>query len=434
MPYNPCLLRTFNCHINVEACGSIKSVKYLFKYIYKGHDRASVVMRETDKADEKGNIDEIKQYRDPRWVTPSEALWRIYGFDLSKNHPPVQQLQLHLPDMHMVLFHKRDKVEQIVNRPGVEDSMLTAYIDANRHHEKAREILYRDFPEHFTWQTDGKFWQKRKNSIFQVGRVISAHPTEGERYFLRVLLNNIAGATSYEDLRTVDGVLLPSFHEAAERRGLIEEDNTLDECLTEATLFQMPSSLQRLFATILIFCEPHDVMGLWIKHYDAMSEDYSHNNSSPDLVQQMVLIDIRNMLQSMGKDIRSFSLPDIDHSYDDASHIPREIFEEASIEQNPKDVLLCDSLNAEQRSAYDEIMTAVCSKQDGLFFVDGPGETGKTFLYRTLLAKLRSQDKLAMATATSGVAAAIMPGGRTPHSCFKIPLTLQEGGCCSFTK
>jgi hypothetical protein len=41
-------------------------VKYLFKYIYKGHDRASVVMRETDKADEKENIDEIKQYRDAR--------------------------------------------------------------------------------------------------------------------------------------------------------------------------------------------------------------------------------------------------------------------------------------------------------------------------------------------------------------------------------
>jgi hypothetical protein len=92
MPYNPCLPRTFNYHINVEACGSIKSVKYLFKYIYKGHDRASVVIREADKADEKGNIDEIKQYRDARWVMPLEALWRIYGFDLSKNHPPVQQL------------------------------------------------------------------------------------------------------------------------------------------------------------------------------------------------------------------------------------------------------------------------------------------------------------------------------------------------------
>jgi hypothetical protein len=49
VPYNPYLLWLFNCHINVEACGSIKAVKYLFKYIYKGHDRASVVMRDASK-------------------------------------------------------------------------------------------------------------------------------------------------------------------------------------------------------------------------------------------------------------------------------------------------------------------------------------------------------------------------------------------------
>jgi hypothetical protein len=58
VPYNPYLLRLFNCHINVEACGSIKAVKYLFKCIYKGHDRASVVMRDTSKADD--DVDEIK--------------------------------------------------------------------------------------------------------------------------------------------------------------------------------------------------------------------------------------------------------------------------------------------------------------------------------------------------------------------------------------
>ena len=82
----------FNCHINVEACSSIKSVKYLFKYVYKGHDWASIAFRESGQADKEGNIDEIKAYRDARWVTPPEALWRIYGFDISKNYPPVQQL------------------------------------------------------------------------------------------------------------------------------------------------------------------------------------------------------------------------------------------------------------------------------------------------------------------------------------------------------
>ena len=39
-----------------------------------------------------------------------------------------------------------------------------------------------------------------------------------------------------------------------------------------------------------------------------------------------------------------------------------------------------------------------------------------------------------MATAKSGVTASIMPGRRMVHSHFKIPLTFEEGGCCSFTK
>ena len=125
-------------------------MKYLFKYIYKGHDRASVAVRESDKEDEKGNIDEIKQYREVRWVAPPEALWRIYIFDLIKVHPPMKQLQLHLPDMRMVSFHQRQKIKDVVNRLGVEQSMLIAYFEANRLHEKARGILYHEFPEHFT--------------------------------------------------------------------------------------------------------------------------------------------------------------------------------------------------------------------------------------------------------------------------------------------
>jgi hypothetical protein len=111
VPYNPYLLRTFNCHINVEACNNIKSIKYLFKYIYKGHDRTFVAVRENEKKDANGNIDEITDYKEARWVEPPEAMWRIYDFDLHQCHPPVQPLQCHLPNFHMVSFHKHDQVE-----------------------------------------------------------------------------------------------------------------------------------------------------------------------------------------------------------------------------------------------------------------------------------------------------------------------------------
>ena len=42
IPYNPYLLTKFNCHINVEICSTIKAVKYIYKYIYKGHDRMTM--------------------------------------------------------------------------------------------------------------------------------------------------------------------------------------------------------------------------------------------------------------------------------------------------------------------------------------------------------------------------------------------------------
>ena len=66
--------------------------------------------------------------------------------------------------------------------------------------------------------------------------------------------------------------------------------------------------------------------------------------------------------------------------------------------------------------------------------MDGPGGTGKTYLYRALLARVRSTDGIAVATTTSGIAASIMPGGRTAHSRFKIPVKLQDNSVCNFTK
>jgi hypothetical protein len=263
---------------------------------------------------------------------------------------------------------------------------------------------------------------------------VTANPAEGERYFLRVLLNHVAGSTSFEDLKTVDGVLCGSFRDAAERRGLIESDSTLDDSLTESEQFTMPASLRRLFATIMVFCEPGDVRGLWDRHLEAMSDDFQRHHTCSHVVEQMVLLDISGMLQSMGKDIKTFDLPDIDDTYDTTGGEAREVIEERAIEVDPSDEILESSLNPEQRRAYKDILAAVDSGDGGVFFVDGPGGTGKTFLYKALLAKVRGERKIAVATATSGVAASIMPGGRTAHSRFKIPLNTEDGSSCSFSK
>ena len=65
----------YNSHINLEFCASIASVKYLFKYIYKGHDCANIQIRreENQQGQQEMVWDEIKQYLDTRYVSAPVA-------------------------------------------------------------------------------------------------------------------------------------------------------------------------------------------------------------------------------------------------------------------------------------------------------------------------------------------------------------------------
>ena len=81
------------------------------------------------------------------------------------------------------------------------------------------------------------------------------------------------------------------------------------------------------------------------------------------------------MLQSMGKDITSFPLPEIHNSDDNMSGVVREILEERSIEVDHEHASAVLSLNRERRYAYDNILSSVDSDSGGVLFVDGPGGT-----------------------------------------------------------
>lgn len=65
-PYNPYLLLKYKCHLNVEFVGAVKSVQYIYKYIYKGHDAAELKI----VGDEECIIyDETSRHIDGRYVS-----------------------------------------------------------------------------------------------------------------------------------------------------------------------------------------------------------------------------------------------------------------------------------------------------------------------------------------------------------------------------
>ncbi|CAN6919771.1 unnamed protein product [Brassica oleracea] len=102
-----------------------------------------------------------------------------------------------------------------------------------------------------------------------------------------------------------------------------------------------------------------------------------------------------------------------------------DISEETMIHQK-----LLDKLNHQQREVYDAVIRSVDENQGKLFFLYGAGGTGKTFLYQTIIAALRSRSKKVIPVASSAIVALLLPGGRTAHSMFNIPLKLYEDTYC----
>uniref|UniRef100_A0A0V0GJA4 Putative ovule protein n=1 Tax=Solanum chacoense TaxID=4108 RepID=A0A0V0GJA4_SOLCH len=100
----------------------------------------------------------------------------------------------------------------------------------NRENDDAKKLnlLYKEFPQHFVWSVQYKIWSHRKKRSV-IGRVVTCHPTEGERYYLRLLLMNARGPKSYKDLQIVNDIPYDTFREAAEKRGLLQCDNNLTE-------------------------------------------------------------------------------------------------------------------------------------------------------------------------------------------------------------
>ena len=90
-----------------------------------------------------------------------------------------------------------------------------------------------------------------------------AHPSAGERFYLRLLLTVVPGATSFEDLRTHQGTLYPTFREACIAYGLLEDDNEWHQCLEEAKHMAMGHQMHHLFVTILKDCSPANPTDLW---------------------------------------------------------------------------------------------------------------------------------------------------------------------------
>ena len=170
-----------------------------------------------------------------------------------------------------------------------------------------------------------------------LGRVYTIHPNQQECFFLRMLLHEVTVPESFEELRTVDGTVCPTFREACNRRGLLEDDANWDATLEEASVSQAPTQLRTLFAIMLQNCELADPLTLWKKHRENLAEDiiYQHCRQDPDVqvdfhdfIFNKALITIEDTVLALGGwTLNVYGLPVLDRCRDTT---PQEYLRETS--------------------------------------------------------------------------------------------------------
>ena len=416
MPYNPYLLLKFEAHINVEVVVSINGVKYVYKYTTKGPDRITVKV--SNGLQENEQVDEVQQFIDCRYISCSEAIWRILGFPLIHRWPPVKKLPIHLPGEQTVFYGEEANVEEIQQAMArSEKTMLTEFFTLCSNDEEAAQLTYLDVMRYFTWNTTDRKFVKRKQNQRRSNKekqeeedaeeedlvgsmptpksnIVSRIPTiplnayTKEKFFLRMLLHIVKGPKSFEDLKTVNGFVCETYQRACILLGIFEDDSQIEATFEEAhSITTNGDQLRHIFVTLLVHAMPADPLALWEKFKDHLAEDYIHKlrlkyqeeqkelTEVPEKIYNQVLLKLKSLLEEHGKDLKDFGLPEAEGVLEDIRE-PLAIREEMDYAHAELALEAADEeneLNDGQRRIYYEVLSAVVNEMSVLFSLDAPG-------------------------------------------------------------
>ncbi|KAK0408318.1 hypothetical protein QR680_003886 [Steinernema hermaphroditum] len=345
--YNKKLLLKYEAHINVEIISNLHVLKYLFKYLFKGFNRALIetvertavdngspiggigsmtftnniiypkgiklpraVLMERNKAAQKLLMetmnttvdannqdilvyDEVSMIEDMRAATSCEAAWEVSAYGTNGSSHSVFTTYIHAPDEETVIVptgHEEEVLHRIEQQENELPSMLKAWFKINSHPPAGTEDILRDLT---------------------FCRIKSVHPRYMEKFAIRLLAMNRKFMKSFEDLRTVDGIYYDTFVDAAKQLGLMTNEMEWQFAMQEACDTEDPINIRRLFASILIFCVPANPRQLWDQFKIDM---YDRRGSSDEQKEARALFHIRSILLHHNRELVDFDLPDINES------------------------------------------------------------------------------------------------------------------------
>ncbi|KAK1352360.1 hypothetical protein POM88_053299 [Heracleum sosnowskyi] len=219
-------------------------------------------------------------------------------------------------------------------------------------------------------------WTPRKRGK-QIGRLLYTHHSQGELWYLRLLLTKIRGPTSWDALKRINGVQYKTFKDACRSYGLLDDDNEWHEVLSECCKSGFPSQIRQLFVHIIVNCQVTDLLHLWNLHWKHMVDDIilrqRNVSESPQTIlndkqlEFYALAEIDKLLRSIGKSLKQYSqlpLPPMSYMQAGSNNL---VIDETSYnmaEMAAEFDKLFQKCNAEQLDVFNAVLRSV-DKNEG---------------------------------------------------------------------
>ena len=207
----------------------------------------------------------------------------------------------------------------------------------------------------------------------------------------------------------------------------------------------MGPQLRHLFIVILIHCSPVDPHHLWEATRDSLCDDLHHwlihtyhiPEPTQDQVYDYGLYLIAQDLRRHGKYLQDYAnmpLPQENWGLQEGNQLINE--QRAYNREELQDLVQrgLATLNPQQSALYHAVMNSVAQAQASTFFLHSGGGCGKTYLSNLIASAVRARGQIVLCVASTGLASLLLPGGRTAHSRFKIPIPCHEQSTCNIKK
>ena len=212
-----------------------------------------------------------------RYVSPPEACWKIFAFPMHVRSPAVERLYFHLENQQHVYWTDDQQIGEVLSKNTIKESMFTAWMHSNKICSYGRDLTYHQYISRFVYVARKRCWQPRKQGN-TIGRLIWVPPSAGELFYLRMMLSTAKGAQSYSDIRTVNGLVYPTFREACFAKGFLGSDQEFISALQEANNWGTAHYLRKLFVKLLFMNTMDRPEYVWQQTWQWMADDIIFNH------------------------------------------------------------------------------------------------------------------------------------------------------------